>query len=128
MFKVTKPTPDRLDIEFRGKLDADEMKAALDDLEAKAADLEAGKMLFVVGDFQLPTMDAVMVEFSRWPTMLGFLRKFTRCAVIAEERWLRFIAQAEGAIIPGVQIKGFAPDRRGEAEAWLDGWEATVEA
>jgi hypothetical protein len=120
MFKVTRNGPNRLDIEFSGKLDAEEMKTALDTLEARAEGIENGRMLFVVGDFQLPTMDAAMVEFARLPSMLGFLRKFSRCAVLAEQRWLKMISQIEGALIPGVAIKGFGLQEQAAADEWLE--------
>ncbi len=119
MFSVKRTGPDRVDIEFSGKLDADAMTVALDALVAEAEGIENGRMLFRVGDFVLPTLDAIGVEFARLPSMMGYLRKFSRCAVLAEQRWLKLIAQVEGKLIPGVDIKGFELDEQDAAEAWL---------
>jgi hypothetical protein len=55
MLRVTPNGPNRADIEFRGKLDKDEMEAALAELKAKTKGIEHGRMLYRVGDFKLPT-------------------------------------------------------------------------
>ena len=45
MFDVTPNGPNRLDIEFSGKLDAEQMKTALDNLISQSEAIEHGKML-----------------------------------------------------------------------------------
>lgn len=119
MFTVTRVGPNRIDITYSGKLDSDEMSAALDDLVSNTEDIDNGRMLFRVGEFVLPTLGAIKIELSRWPSMFGFIRQFRRCAVVAEQRWLKTIAEVEGALIPGVTIKGFGLDEEAAAEAWL---------
>lgn len=83
MFTVTPNGPNRVDIEFSGKLDSDDMRAALDELVAKTEGIENGRMLYRVGDFALPTLGAIAIEFSRLPSMFGLIKKFDRCAVLA---------------------------------------------
>jgi len=119
MFKITPNGPNRIDIEFSGKLDSDEMKTALDELVAGAREIENGRMLYRVGDFALPTIGAMVIEFWRLPSMLGLIRRFDRCAVLADQKWLKTISEIEGALIPGVEIKGFGLDEEAAAEAWL---------
>jgi hypothetical protein len=121
MFSVTPDGPNRVDIEFGGKLDSEEMKAALDDLVAKTEGIENGRMLYRVGDFALPTLGAIAIEFSRLPSMFGLIKKFDRCAVLADQDWIKKISEIEGALIPGVEIKGFGLDEEQAAEAWLAG-------
>jgi len=120
MFKVTRVSPIRIDIESSGKLDGEEMNEALDGLIRETEGLEHGQMLFRVGEFALPTFAGMKVEFSRLPSMLGFVRKFRRCAVLADQAWLKTISELEGALIPGVDIKGFRLDQQATAEAWLE--------
>ncbi len=119
MFTVTAEGANRIDIEFSGKLDSEEMKFALDELVSKSQDIEKGRMLYRVGDFRLPTLAAIGIEFSRLPSMFGLIRKFERCAVLADQTWIKAISEIEGALIPGVEIQGFNLDQKGEAEAWL---------
>lgn len=63
MFQVTSNGPNRLDLEFSGKLDSNEMKTALDDLISKSQDIEHGKMFYRIQDFDIPTLGAIGVEF-----------------------------------------------------------------
>jgi len=119
MFTVTPNGINRVDIEFSGKLDTDEMKAALDELESKTQGIENGRMLYRVGDFALPTLGAIGIEFSRLPAMFGLIRRFDRCAVLADQEWIKKVSEIEGALIPGVEIKGFGLDEEDAAEAWL---------
>jgi len=121
MFSVTPNGPNRVDIEIDGKLDSEEMKTALDELVARTEDIENGRMLYRVGDFALPTLGAIAIEFSRLPSMFGLIKKFSRCAVLADQNWIKTIGEIEGALIPGVEIKGFARDEEEAAEAWLAG-------
>ena len=63
MFEVTRRGPDRVDVEFSGKLDGDQMRAAIHDLVTASEGVEHGGMLFRVGDFAFPTLGAPCI---RW--------------------------------------------------------------
>lgn len=119
MLRVTKPSPNRVDIELSGTLDADAMRAALDDLIAKSEDVTNGKMLYTITDFSMPSLGAIGVELQRLPKLFGLLGKFDRCAVLCDESWLRTAAEIEGALFPGIQIKSFERAEAEDAEAWL---------
>ena len=119
MFKITRKEPNRLDLEIRGKLDSFDMKVALDDLVEQARGIEHGRMLYRIGDFDLPTLGAIGVEMSRLPQLFKLIRNFDKVAVLAGQSWVRAISEIEGALIPGLQIKAFAPDKQSEAERWL---------
>ena len=119
MFKVTKKGTNRLDIELSGKLNAEEMKQALDELTEKSAGIEHGRMLYDVIEFHLPSLDAIAIEFSRLPSMFGLIKKFDRAAVLSDKAWLKKASELEGLLIPGLEIKAFSRDQRAEAEAWL---------
>ncbi|HOP46100.1 MAG TPA: STAS/SEC14 domain-containing protein [Desulfobacteraceae bacterium] len=119
MFKITKNGVNRLDIEFGGKINAEEMKIALDELISKSKDIEKGKMLYDIVDYHLPSLKAIAIEFSRLPAMLGFLKKFDRAVILSDKTWLKKIGELEGALFPGLEIKSFSRDQKAEAEAWL---------
>jgi hypothetical protein len=121
MFKVTPNGVNRLDIQLSGKLDAEEMKIALDELVDKSKHIENGKMLYEVIDFHLPSLAAISIEFSRLPAMLGLMKKFNRAAVLTDKAWLKKVSEFEGAMLPGLVIKAFNRDQKAEAEAWLSG-------
>ena len=119
MFKVIQNGVNRLDIEMSGKLNAEEMRIALDDLVSKSKNIEHGKMLYDVIDFHLPSLDAIAIEFSRLPSMLGLMKKFDRAAVLTDKNWLKKVSEFEGVLYPGLEIKAFDRDQKVEAEAWL---------
>ncbi len=119
MFTVTPNGPNRVDIELSGKLDSDEMKIALDELAYQTKDINNGRMLYRVDDFALPTLGAIVVELARLPSLFGLIRKFDRCAVLVDKKWIKKVGEIEGALIPGLDIKGFNRDEEVAAEAWL---------
>jgi hypothetical protein len=119
MFNVVRNGANRIDIEFGGKLDSAEMKLALDELVDKSKGIEHGRMLYRIGDFDLPTLGAIGVEFSRLPELFRLIRHFDRVAVLADQQWIRSASEIEGALIPGLEIKAFESDKRSQAEAWL---------
>lgn len=119
MFEV-KRIDNRLEITMSGRLDAEGMKSALDDLEREGAHIQEGTMLYDVVDYHLPNLDAIVLEFARLPSMLGFIGRFRRAAVLSDLDWLKTISQAEGLMIPGITIKGFKREERQEALQWLE--------
>jgi len=119
MLKVILHSANRLDIELSGKLNADDMKIALDELESKSKDIKNGQMLYEIIDFHIPTAAAIGVEFSRLPAMLGLIKKFNRAAVLTDKTWLKKVSEVEGMLYPGLEIKAFNRDQKAEAEAWL---------
>ena len=119
MFKITKTSDTRLDIEMSGRLDADGMSHALDEFVSKSKNITNGVILYDVIDFHLPTLHAIAIEFARLPSMLGLMNKFKRAAVMTDKTWLRKVSELEGVIIPGLEVKAFTRDKKTEAEAWL---------
>ncbi len=120
MFRVTRKGDRRVDIDLAGKLDSDAMRVALDELNEQSIGIEQGRMLYRIGDFALPTLGAMAVELARLPQLFRLVRRFERVALVADQQWLRKLSELEGALIPGVDIKGFEPEQEAEAEAWLE--------
>ncbi len=119
MLRIEPKNPNRIDLELSGKLDADEMKIALDELISKAEGIEHGKMLYRIVEFHLPTLGAIGVELSRLPKLFKLIGRFDRVAVLTEKQWLKKASEFEGALIPGLEIKAFELNEESEAEAWL---------
>ncbi|MEJ2454560.1 MAG: STAS/SEC14 domain-containing protein [Candidatus Thiodiazotropha sp.] len=119
MFIVSKTGENHLEITLSGKLDSDDMKHALDELEEKSKDIVNGTLLYDVVDFHLPALGAIAVEFSRLPSMFGWIRKFKRAAVLTDKEWIKKVSELEGAFTPGLEIKGFARAERDKAITWL---------
>ncbi|MEM6887444.1 MAG: STAS/SEC14 domain-containing protein [Pseudomonadota bacterium] len=119
MFRVFKPSENRLNIELSGALDKQAMRFALDKIMAQSEDITNGKMLYRIVDFDMPTLGAIVVEIQYFPKLLRLIAKFDKCAVQAETDWIRTAAEIEGAIIPSLEIKAFPLSAAATAEAWL---------
>ena len=119
MFIVTKPSQNRVDLEFSGTLDADGMRAALNELLRKSEDVKDGKMFYRIGEFKLPTLGALAVELGMLPKLFSLLGKYDKCAVVSDSDWIRKATEIEGALIPGLEIRSFTPDEEEAAEVWL---------
>ncbi len=121
MLKIETRGPNRIDLELSGKLDADAMKAGLDELITRSRDIDDGRLLYRIRDFDLPTLGAFGVELARLPELFRLVGRFDRVAVLTETAWIRTVSEFEGALIPGLTIKAFGLDEEGEAEEWLAG-------
>jgi hypothetical protein len=121
MLTITKPSPNRVDIELSGKIESDEMARGLDDLLEKSKDVNAGVMMYRITSFAFPDLGAIAVEMTRLPKLIGLLGRFDRCAVLSEAAWIRSAAEIEGALFPGIEIKAFDLTDGDDAEAWLQG-------
>lgn len=119
MFTVTKPKPNRVDLEINGGIDANIMTAALEDLIRLSEDVEKGKMLYTITDFDMPTLGAIGAEILELPKLFKLLGKYEKCAVLSDHGWIRTAAEMEGALIPNLEIKAFHLNEKSAAEAWL---------
>lgn len=120
MLTITKKGEDRVDIDLNGRIDADTMRKALDDMLAASEDIENGKMLYTIPEFSMPTLKAIGVEMTYLPKLFELLGKFDRCAVLTDAGWLQTAAEIEGALFPGIEIKSFDLKDTEGAEAWLN--------
>lgn len=121
MLNVSKTATDRVDIELSGALDAEEMRAALDELIEASEGIKKGKLFYKISDFEMPTLGAMAVELGKMPRLFSLAASFDRCAVLCNTGWIRTAAEIEGAIIPGLTIKSFEFADAKAAEKWLDG-------
>ncbi len=120
MLTITKSAPNRLDMELQGKVTTEEMQDVLDRFVTLSKEIEHGKILYAIHDFDFPSLDAIMVKLSRLPELFGLLKRFDRIAILTDKRWLQKVAALEGFLIPGLEIKAFDIDKKIEAEAWLE--------
>lgn len=119
MMKVTKPAPNRVDLELEGALEAETMRHGLDELLHLSQDINNGRMLYTIKGFTMPTVEALGVEFGYLPKLFNLLGRFDKCAVCTDTAWLRAAAEVEGAMIPGLEINAFDLNEMDAAEAWL---------
>ena len=119
MLTIVKPSANRIDIDFRGDIDADEMRDGLDELSDLSKGMAHGVMRTRISEFSPPLLSEIEVEAMHLPKLFALIDRFDRCAVLTDSRWLKKIASFEGAIIPGIEIRSFEPMDIAAAEIWL---------
>jgi hypothetical protein len=109
----------RLNLEVSGSVSAEEVARVLQEFEEKTEGMEDGAVLYKLHDFEMPSLSAVAVKLKDLPRWLRVMRKIGKMAVIADRQWIGKIAELEGLLLPGIEIKGFGLDEGASAEAWL---------
>lgn len=61
MLEIKKVGANRVEFKMSGRLDAEHMRAALDEITEKVEGIDNGVMLYEVVDFQLPTPSAIAI-------------------------------------------------------------------
>jgi len=74
------------------------MKIALDQFIKLAETIYQVNMLYTIVDFHLPSLGAIIHEFSRIPSMLGIIKYFDRVAVLIDKAWLQKAVEIEREI------------------------------
>ena len=120
MFVLKVTGSNRVDMEFSDKIDSEGMRQILDEFEEKLEGMDNVRMLYRIENFQMPTFGAMMVKMGEMPSLLKLLKRFDKIGILADKTWIQKVADLEGCLFPGLDIKGFDLDRRGDAEAWLD--------
>lgn len=119
MLKIEQEKDGTFVIEVSGKIDAGEMEKGLSSFIEDTQALEGGKLLYKITNFELPTLGAMVVEMRMIPELFALIRRFDKAAVIADASWIRSMAEWEGMLFPGFEIKSFMPGHEKEARSWL---------
>ena len=117
---ITKVSGNRVDVEFSGKIDRDQMTKVLDELFAAIADMDHGLLMYRIGELEMPTMGAIAVELKNLPKIFRLVQKIDRIAVVCDQGWIQTAAEIEGKLIPGLEMKSFDLDKEKEALEWLE--------
>ena len=119
MFSLKITGKNRVDMEFSGKIYSAGMHQVLDEFEDKLEGMDNVRMLYRIENFQMPTFGAMMVKMGELPSLLKLMKRFDKIAILADKTWIQKVADLEGCLFPGLDIKGFDLDRGDDAEAWL---------
>ena len=119
MIKITKDDARFFRLDISGKLDGDDMRSGLDAYLEAVESVEKADFLYVIHDLAVPSPSAMAVEFTYIPQLLGTLTKLGKIAVVADQDWVRVIADIEAKILPGITMKTFEPGDDASAIDWL---------
>lgn len=64
------------------------------------------------------TLDAVGTSFKRGAGLFARIGRVKRYAVVSDAGWIRTLAELEGAVIPGLEVRVYRTAEREDALAW----------
>lgn len=119
MLNIYLKEPNMVGIDLDGEIDATAMDVGLDALVEICADMKGGRMFYRITNFQMPTLNALAVEFRKMPQLLRLIWNIDKAAVLTDQGWIKTVSEIEGAVLPGIEIKAFDLDEEDEALAYL---------
>tara|TARA_B110000444_G_scaffold242400_1_gene259681 strand:- start:242 stop:589 length:348 start_codon:yes stop_codon:yes gene_type:complete len=81
MMNIIKVSSNRVDVEFSGKIDRDQMKKVLDNMFAAIMDMEHGLLMYRIGELEMLTIGAIVLELKNLPKIFRLVQKIDRIAV-----------------------------------------------
>ncbi|BFM09419.1 hypothetical protein GCM10025791_31730 [Halioxenophilus aromaticivorans] len=120
MFSVDRVNDKRLHLVYSGSLSAQAMEAALADFIGACEGITQGQILYEIGEFEFPSLQAISVKLSKLPLLFKLIGHFNKIAIITDKKWMQRAGEFEDLLIPGLSIKAFNTDDKPQAEAWLD--------
>lgn len=119
MFTIDKKSDDRVDLAISDTITREEMRDGLDALLEQSQGMIGGTMLYTISNLRMPDLSALAVEMRYLPRLFSLISRIDRIALVADQNWIRNMAQVESALIPGLVINVFEPGDEAAAEAWL---------
>ena len=107
-------------MEFSGKIDRDQMKKVLDDMFAAIVVMKHGLLMRRIGELEMPTIGAIVVELKNLPKIFRLVQKIDRIAVVCDQGWIQTATKIEGKFIPGLAMKSFGLDKESAGIEWLE--------
>jgi hypothetical protein len=112
------PAPDGVvAMRASGRLDEADIERAITAVEAALAARDR-ITIYAEVDIAGITPGGLMRDLGYGLSHLGQLRRFARAAVVTNQDWVRWIAEAENAILPWIEVRAFAPAEKEAAMAW----------
>lgn len=74
-------------------------------------------LLVVIGDLDIvSSMNSISEKLK---AEMVFLKKISRCVLVTDKKWLRWIAKIEKLLLPAIEIKTFPLNEQDKAKQWL---------
>ena len=121
MIEFIPSAEDIIAIKISGKILRDELMKVVDRVEESLKENVKTHVYVEVEDFTGIDMAAMGEYLPRAFPMLGKLARFGRVAVVSDQRWLRWAAKLESALLPNISYETFEGAERARALAWVEG-------
>ncbi len=113
------PGPDVVAFRVSGKVTKADVELAWASVHAALDDAQTIGLYAEIVDLGGFTIDGLAEDVARALKEIGQWRRFARYAVVTDAGWLRTLAEAEGKLLPGIEIRTYPLDEKDHAMAWL---------
>jgi len=113
------PGPDVVAFRVSGKVSKADVELAWASLDAALDEAETIGLYAEIVDLGGFTIDGLVEDVAHALKEIGQWRRFARYAVVTDAGWLRTLADVEGKLLPGIEIRTYAMDQKDDAMAWL---------
>ena len=113
------PAPYVVALRVGGRVTTDDIDRAKGALDAALESHDRVSFLLVVDGLGFVDPAALVRDVGYGIGQIQNLPRFHRAAVVTNQGWLRSVVGAENALLPGVEVRAFAPGDRAAAEAWV---------
>lgn len=113
------PGPDVAAFRAGGKITSDDIEKAWRSIDAALDEASEIGMYIEIIDLGGFTLDALIKDIAIGFKQIGHLKRFPRIAVVTDQTWVGTVAEIEGKLLPGVEIRTFPTVEDEAAMAWL---------
>ncbi len=113
------PGPDVVAFRVSGKVTKEDVELAWASLDAALDEAETIGLYAEVVGLDGFTLAGLVEDLARGIKALGEWGRFARYAVVSDKAWLRTLADLEGKLLPGIEIRTYTPEEAPAAVAWL---------
>ncbi|MCK5871256.1 MAG: STAS/SEC14 domain-containing protein [Methylococcales bacterium] len=120
MFSITSRSISQLNVKVSGRLNSEMVETALKEFENESKNIEKGKILSEVIDFEMPSLKVIGIAPSLLPVIFKLMKKFNQVAVLTNNESLKNkLYRFNKVVSPSLEIKIFKSDQKKEATSWL---------
>jgi hypothetical protein len=128
MMEILETEPGVIAVKFSGRMKPEEMDEVTTLVERSIEAHERTHVYVEIHDNFSFDVGVMAAHLPRAAAMLTRLDRFGRIAVVSEQRWIRWAARIESAILPGISYETFELAEHARALAWVEGRRALPHA
>lgn len=107
-----------IEIKVSGQITKEEFTAALDKIKPRLLHWQNIRILEIVENLEGIDGEALIQDIRFAMKNIGLFKHFEKCAVVADEKWLRALTRAADPLMRA-EVRAYRPDQVEEARAWL---------
>ncbi|NZA27581.1 STAS/SEC14 domain-containing protein [Luteimonas sp. SJ-92] len=118
MIEILPAPPHVAAFQFSGTLDGDDYDRCIAEIEARLGEYRRIGLYADMSGFSGMSAAAIGKDLRYAVAKLGDYDRFARGAVVTERDWLGKVSEMAGKLLPGTEVRAFAPGEQAQALQW----------